>query len=95
MVLQSHVGQAVNMSADNLTRPERAAQIRQAKRYKAEIRKRGTCMACQHRDRSATFWGRSICRIGDNRQHPQCERDGKGLRFEFDPAVLEQFKDAA
>jgi len=83
------------VSANDLTRPERAAQIRQAKRYKRAIEKQGICCACVHRDRSGTYWGRTVCKIGQDRQHPACERDGKGLRFEFDPAVLEQFKDAA
>lgn len=83
------------MSADDFTRPERAAQIRQAKRYKAAIRKQGTCVACIHRDPTTMFWGRSICRIGDNRQHPQCEQDGKGLKFEFDDTVLKRFQEAA
>lgn len=81
------------MSIDSLTRPERAAQVRQAKRYRAAIKREGLCSACKHRDKGTTFWGRSICRIGDNRQHPQCERDGKGVRFEFDADTLEKFKD--
>jgi hypothetical protein len=83
------------VSADDFTRPERAAQIRQAKRYKRAIEKCGLCVACIHRDRSQTYWGRNVCRVGQQRMHPQCERDGKGVRFEFDPAVLEQFRSAA
>lgn len=83
------------MNADDFTRPERAAQIRQAKRYRKAIEKRGLCTACKHRSLGETFWGRSICRIGQQRMHPQCERDGKGLRFEFDDTTLEQFADAA
>lgn len=78
----------------DFTRPERAAQIRQAKRYKAAIRNQGTCVACKHRSEE-TFWGRSICRIGNNRQHPECEKDGRGLKFEFDDSVLQQFADKA
>ena len=80
------------MTADTLTRPERAAQIREAKRYRRAIEKRGLCTACRHRDREQTFWGRNVCRIGQQRQHPQCERDGKGVRFEFDETVLEEFR---
>lgn len=83
------------MSADSFTRPERSAQILQAKRYKAKIRRMGTCCACIHRDQTTTYWGRSICSIGDNRQHPQCEQDGKTKTFEFDATVLEQLKEAA
>lgn len=83
------------MSEDALTRPERAAQIRQAKRYAAAIKKQGVCCGCKHRSRTEQFWGRSVCRIGQQRMHPQCERDGKGVRFEFDPDCLAQFSDAA
>jgi len=85
------------MSADDYTQPERSAEVHKArralKRYKAHRAKHGPCSVCRHRDRTATFWGRSICRVGDNRQHPTCEQDGKGARFEFDETVLEQFKD--
>lgn len=80
------------MSADDFTRPERAAQIRQAKRYKAAIEARGICSACKHRS-DETYFGRSVCTIGQMRQHPQCERDGKAKRFEFDDSVLAQFQD--
>jgi hypothetical protein len=76
------------------TRPERAAQIRQAKRYRKAIDKEGLCCACVHRS-SEVFWGRTVCKVGQQRMHPQCERDGKGLRFEFDPGVLKRFADAA
>lgn len=83
------------MTTDGFTRPERAAQIRQAKRYKRAIETRGLCCACVHRDRTQTYWGRNVCRVGQQRMHPQCERDGKGVRFEFDASVLDQFRDAA
>ena len=83
------------MSADSMTRPERAAQIRQAKRYRKAIDKRGLCSACVHRNREETFWGRSVCSIPGNRQHPTCERDGRMPKFQFDPTVLEEFQDAA
>lgn len=76
-----------------LTRPERAAQIRQAKRYRSAIKRRGLCSACVHRNKETTYWGRSICSIGENRQHPQCEQDGRAKRFEFDATVLAQFQD--
>ena len=80
------------MSADDFTRPERAAQIRQAKRYRAAIEKRGLCCACKHRS-DETYFGLNVCSIGQQRTHPQCERDGKGLRFTFDDTVLEQFRE--
>lgn len=62
----------------------------EAKRQKA-----GTCCLCIHRDKEETFWGRSICKLTGNRQHPVCDRDGRKPTFEFDPTVLEAFKDAA
>ena len=80
------------MSDGALTRPERAAQIRQAKRYRAAIEKRGLCCACKHRD-PETYFGVSVCGVGQDRQHPKCERDGKAPRFEFDDTVLAQFQD--
>lgn len=82
------------MSAGKFTGPERSAQVRQAKRYRAAIEKKGLCSACKHRDKSETFWGRSVCRVGQHRMHPQCDRDGKGVVFVFDETVLDQFKDA-
>ena len=88
-----HRGCSCIMTADDLTRPERAAQIRQAKRYRALIDRVGLCRACKHRDRHRTFWGRSMCRIGDHRQHPACERDGQVLRFEFDDSVLNSLRE--
>ena len=81
------------MTADTLTRPERAAQIRQAKRYRAAIEKRGRCFACLNRDRNNTYFGLNVCSIGQQRTYPQCERDGKAKRFEFDDSVLAQFQD--
>lgn len=68
----------------------------QAKRYRAAIKKRGVCSACIHRDRDVTtVFGMNCCQIGQDRIHPQCEEDGKPKKFEFDPSVLEEFKDAA
>ncbi len=81
------------MSADDFTRPERAAQMRQARRYMAAIEKRGRCFACLNRDRNNTYFGLNVCSIGQQRRHPQCERDGKGLRFTLDDTVLEQFRE--
>lgn len=64
------------MNSDDFTRPEHAAQIRQAKRYKRAIETRGVCCACKHRDRTETLSGRNVCRVGQQRMHPQCEKDG-------------------
>lgn len=82
------------MTDGALTRPERAAQIRQAKRYRAAIEKRGLCCACKHRG-TETYFGLNVCSVGQQRRHPQCETDGRALRFEFDDTVLDQFRDAA
>lgn len=81
------------MSADTLTRPERAAQIRQARRYAAAIARRGTCFACRNRS-AVKLWGQTVCRVGEARVYPACQRDGLGVGFEFDDKVLEEFRDA-
>ena len=80
------------MNADHFTSPEHSAQIRQAKRYRAAIKKRGVCSACVHREQS---FGVYHCRNAPDRQHPQCERDGKPARFTFDDSTLGEFADAA
>lgn len=83
------------MTADDFTRPERAAQIREAKRYKLAIERRGLCSACVHR-KVDVYWGmkRWSCNgKSDLRQAPGCETDGRLPKFEFDPAVLKEFKD--
>ena len=81
----------------DLTRPERAAQIRQAKRYRAAINREGICSACKFREQTFEVWH---CKGREERRHtppsvPVCERDGKLPRFEFDDSVLERFRDAA
>lgn len=82
------------MSDDDYTRPGRAAEIRQAKRYKRAIQKNGICFACKHRAIVDINFGRSHCRAGgEERQHPACEGDGKQPKFQFDDTVLEQFRD--
>ena len=81
------------MTDGSLTRPERAAQMRQAKRYRAAIEKRGVCSACKNRDTENTYFDLYVCKIGQQRTYPQCERDGKPTRFEFDDTVLAQFQD--
>ncbi len=78
-----------------MTDPEHRAQRVQAKRYRAAIRRQGTCMACIHRNREETFWGRSVCSVSEARQHPICERDGKLPRFVFDPDCLKDLAHAA
>lgn len=87
------------MSEDDYTRPERAAELMKArrarKRYDAYKEKNGLCSVCKHRSRSETFWGRAVCRVGNQRQGPACINDGKGVQFEVDVDCLEQFRDKA
>lgn len=80
------------MTADAYTRPERAAEIRLAKRHRARIAKLGLCSACVHR--GETF-GIYHCRLWHDRRHPQCDKDGKGITFTFDPETLEPLRDKA
>lgn len=75
-----------------MTRPERAAQIRQAKRYAAAIKKRGICSACVHRDKTLSV---HHCRNKEDRSDGACETDGRLPKFTFDDKVLKEFADAA
>lgn len=68
---------------------------RAVKRYKAHVEKHGACAVCKHRNRTETYFGRSVCRVGQTRTINECQSDGKGVKFELDEAVLEQFRDAA
>lgn len=79
------------MSESDLTRTERYYQRVQAKRYRAEIRKRGICFACMHRE--VTF-DVHHCRRQPERQGA-CTSDGQAPRFEFDPEVLKKLTRAA
>lgn len=81
--------------SDVYTQPERYVERKIAKRYRAAIKKRGLCHACVHRDKETTYFGMAVCCIGEARRHPQCESDGRAFKFQFDPATLEEFKDAA
>lgn len=87
------------MSEDDYTRPERSAELMKArrarKRYDAYKAKHGLCSVCKHRNRSETFWGRSVCRVGHQRTELVCAKDGKGVTFEVDVECLEQFRDKA
>ncbi len=80
------------MTADDFTRPERAAQIRQAKRYRSRIMRNGLCFACIHGE---TTLGVFHCRNREDRQHGACERDGQTPKFEFAVETLKKLADAA
>ena len=74
-----------------MTRPERAAGRRQAKRYAAAINKRGICSACIHREKS---FGLYHCRNKPDRNGDKCDAT-PGPRFTFDDSVLKEFADVA
>ena len=86
------------MNPDEHTRPEKAAELaamrRMRKRYEAAVERRGQCFACKYRS-AITTWGRYVCRVGDQRQFPACQRDGLGVKFELDGSVMGEFSDAA
>lgn len=88
------------MTEDKYTRAERSTEFELArrkweKRYKAIVDRCGLCHVCIHRDRGQTFWGRNICRVGQQRQYPQCQTDGKGVQFQPDAEVVDKLKEAA
>lgn len=84
------------MSEDELTRPERAAEVMLAKRIRKRMDvkrdKHGTCYLCVHRDKT---FGAFHCKGDVGRQHPACDRDGQQPRFQFDDKLLLEFSDAA
>lgn len=86
------------MNPDGYIRPELAAERANArrirKRMQAVIEREGVCCICIYRNREQKLWGRSICQIGEQRQHPACSSDGKSLRFWFDAETLPRFQDA-
>jgi len=85
------------MSEDDYTRPERATELRLArrkfeKRYKAAWKKNGPCMVCKF---GTSSWGRFHCRLWPDRTYEQCRSDTKQVKFEVDPEKVNKFKDAA
>lgn len=75
------------------SRPERFTERKGAKRYRAAIHKLGECCACIHRDTETTYWGKRICRYGQNRLFPQCKTDGKAHQFEADGEEVTRIMD--
>lgn len=80
------------MTADDLTQPERSAQILQAKRYRARICRDGLCSACVHRQ---VTLGIHHCRDREDRQQGMCQHDKQAPVFEFDAGVLASLARAA
>lgn len=66
-----------------------AAQVRQSKRYRAALRKRGRCFACLHRAQTDTMFH---CRNNPGRNSTNCEQT-PGPRFSFDSTVMGEFAD--
>jgi len=81
------------MSEDHWTRPERAAQFTQCRRYVEAFKKRGFCAACIHRDADTiTAFGLRVCKVGNNRIFEHCQKDGRQPKFELDVSTLAQFQ---
>lgn len=84
------------MTDGSLTRPERAAQFRQARRYRAAVAKRGLCAVCIHREKGhVTAFGLNVCGISRERIAEHCQRDKRQPKFEVDAEALKEFADAA
>jgi hypothetical protein len=76
------------MSEDDLTRPERACEVRDAKEKRAEILRRGVCGCCLNRDRNSEGWGRAVCSI-QGRAYPHCVQSD-GISFDFDESTIKR-----
>lgn len=75
---------------DPLTRPERFAQLGEARHYLREIYDKGGCAFCLHRDKDFLAWGRSVCAKNNKRSFPACHQDGLAPAFEIDPTTLKR-----
>lgn len=77
-------------ASDELTRPERFAQLGEARRYRREIFEKGGCAFCKHRDHGVLLWGRSVCQANPTRAFPLCMKDGAKPAFDLDPTTLQR-----
>lgn len=75
-----------------LTPPERAAHMRQVKRYMATVRREGLCRVCVHRECTFNRWH---CRNAPEKQDGACMKGNGYPRFQVVDNVLEEFADAA
>lgn len=76
--------------ADTYSRPERCAELRQARRIRDQIEARGGCALCRHRNRDVMAWGRSVCGLSPPRGFPHCvQRPENGRTFALDEAALD------
>ena len=73
---------------DGLTNPEDSAEREKRRRILAELREKGGCTYCVHRDVSSVAWGRYLCTGGFQRSFPACTTDGKAPAFELDEHKL-------
>lgn len=60
------------MSEDDLTKPERAAEIAWAKRVRGRIFDCGGCPCCTKREE---LWGKAVCGLTPPQRFPLCLRD--------------------
>ncbi|MBB1060405.1 hypothetical protein [Marilutibacter spongiae] len=82
----------MTLNPDNLSRPESFVMARQAKRYRAALRRRGLCAFCTCR---VVTFGVVHCRGNESRQRGMCQDDGRLPQFRLDDTTLEEFRDAA
>lgn len=75
---------------ETLTRPERFAQLGEARRYMRDIYEKGGCAFCVHRDKAMLAWGRSVCASSSTRSFPNCMEDGRAPAFELDQTTLQR-----
>ncbi|HEY9096430.1 MAG TPA: hypothetical protein VIN35_11845 [Hydrogenophaga sp.] len=75
---------------DTLTRPERFAQLDEARRYRRVIFEKGGCAFCVHRDKAVLAWGRAVCASNNARSFPLCMKDGRAPAFQLDQTTLQR-----
>lgn len=82
--------------ADHYTRPERYAELQEARKLRKRVdalrRDKGLCVICAHREQTCGIYH---CKGHEDRQRGACEFDKRTPKFEFDPATIERFRNAA
>jgi hypothetical protein len=71
---------------DDLTRPERFAEIQAARAAKDAVKECGGCGACLNRDRAVLAWGRGVCGLIPTQVFPKCVGQTPG--FQPDHAMI-------
>lgn len=80
----------MTLNPESLSRPEAYAEERMRKRYRAALRKNGSCMVCTYREQT---FGVYHCRGQEGRQRGMCQDDGKLPAFRLDDSTLDRFRD--